>query len=148
MSFKTVGGCVLVLCAIWNSANIWNSPNWGRAADWLFKNYTWNSSLNSLYSLYSSVILVILCTAAKWDSSYQFCHEIFTLTTGGFHVTSSRPCWWTRTIIIAFSLAPSVRPPAFVHFTFYVSRDWLQTTYLRFFFYLTIRLWARDFYLP
>ena len=48
---------------------------------------------------------------------------------GGFHVTSSRLCWWTRTI--AFSLAPFVRPPAFVHFTIVicVSGDWLQTNY-------------------
>ena len=34
---------------------------------------------------------------------------------GGFHVTSSPPCWWTKTIDL--SLAPFVRPPAFVHFT-------------------------------
>ena len=48
---------------------------------------------------------------------------------GGFHVMSSQPCWWTRTI--NFSLAPFVRPPAFVHFTIVicVSRDWLQPTY-------------------
>ena len=48
---------------------------------------------------------------------------------GGFHVTSSRPGWWKRTI--DFSLAPFVRPPAFVHFTIVicVSIDWLQLTY-------------------
>ena len=48
---------------------------------------------------------------------------------GGFHVTSSPPCWWTKTIDL--SLAPFVRPPAFVHFTIVicVSRDWLKTTY-------------------
>ena len=48
---------------------------------------------------------------------------------GGFHVTSSPPCWWTKTIDL--SVAPFVRPPAFVHFTIVicVSRDWLKTTY-------------------
>ena len=54
----------------------------------------------------------------------------FTLCTiGGFHVTSSPPCWWTNTIDL--SLAPFVRPPAFVRFTIVicVSRDWLKTTY-------------------
>ena len=51
------------------------------------------------------------------------------VATGGFHVTSSPPCWWTKTIDL--SLAPFVRPPAFVHFTIVicVSRDWLKTTY-------------------
>ena len=50
---------------------------------------------------------------------------------GGFHVTSSPPCWWTKTIDL--SLAPFVRPPAFVRFTtvICVSRDWLPTTYSR-----------------
>ena len=48
---------------------------------------------------------------------------------GGFHVTPSPPCWWTKTIDL--SLAPFVRPPAFVRFTIVicVSRDWLQTTH-------------------
>ena len=48
----------------------------------------------------------------------------------GFHVTSSRPRWWTRTI--AFSLTPFVRPPEFVHFTIVICvfRDRLQTTYM------------------
>ena len=34
---------------------------------------------------------------------------------GGLHVTSSPPCWWTKTIDI--SLASFVRAPATVHFT-------------------------------
>ena len=48
---------------------------------------------------------------------------------GGFHVTSSPPCWWTKTLDL--SLASFVRPPAFVRFTIVicVSRDWLKTTY-------------------
>ena len=52
------------------------------------------------------------------------------LSIGGVHVTSSPPCWWTKTIDL--SLAPFVRPPAFVRFTIVicVSRDWLKTTYI------------------
>ena len=34
---------------------------------------------------------------------------------GGFHVTSSRPCWWTKTKDL--SLASFVRPPEVVHFS-------------------------------
>ena len=46
----------------------------------------------------------------------------------GFQVTSSPPCWWTKTKDL--SLAPFVRPPAIVHCSIgiCVSRDWLQTT--------------------
>ena len=60
---------------------------------------------------------------------FTFCAYIFNSHIGGFHVTSSPPCWWTKTIDL--SLAPFVRPPAFVHFTIVicVSRDWLKTTY-------------------
>ena len=48
---------------------------------------------------------------------------------GGFHVTSSSPCWWTETNDLP--LAPFVRPPAIVHrsIVICVLRDWLQITY-------------------
>ena len=48
-----------------------------------------------------------------------------------FQVTSSPPCWWTKTKDL--SLAPFVRPPAIVHWSIVicVSRDWLQTIYLQ-----------------
>ena len=48
---------------------------------------------------------------------------------GGFHVTSSSPCWWTKTKDL--SLAPFVCPPAIVHCSIVicVSIDWLQTLY-------------------
>ena len=48
---------------------------------------------------------------------------------GGFHVTSSPPCWWTKTKDL--SLASFVRPPEIVHYSIVicVSRDWLQTNY-------------------
>ena len=48
---------------------------------------------------------------------------------GGFHVTSSPPCWWTKTKHL--SLASFVRPPEVVHFTIVigVSRGWLKTSY-------------------
>ena len=47
-------------------------------------------------------------------------------TLGGFHVTSSPPCWWTKTKDL--SLAPFVRPSAIVHYIIVicVSRCWLQ----------------------
>ena len=48
---------------------------------------------------------------------------------GGFHVTSSPPCWWTKTKDL--SLAPAfVCPPTIVHCSIVicVSRDWLLTT--------------------
>ena len=71
---------------------------------------------------------------------------------GGFHVMSSPPCWWTKTIDL--SLAPFVRPPAFVRFTIVicVSRDWLKTTYIFRFFgvieklsLVTVNHWKRKF---
>ena len=48
---------------------------------------------------------------------------------GGFDVTSSPPCWWTKTKDL--SLAPFVCPPAIVHCSIVicVSRDRLQTTF-------------------
>ena len=48
---------------------------------------------------------------------------------GGFHVTSSPPCWWTKPNDLIF--APFVRPPEIVHCStvICVFRDWLQTTY-------------------
>ena len=47
----------------------------------------------------------------------------------GFHVTSSPPCWWTKTKDL--SLASSVLPPGVVRFSIVigVSRDWLKTSY-------------------
>ena len=47
----------------------------------------------------------------------------------GFHVTSSPPCWWTKTKDL--SLASFVRPPEVVRFSIVigVSRDWLKTSY-------------------
>ena len=49
--------------------------------------------------------------------------------TGGFHVTSSPLCWWTKTKDL--SLAPFVCPPEVVHFSIVigVSRCWLKTSY-------------------
>ena len=46
----------------------------------------------------------------------------------GFHVTSSPPCWWTKTKDL--SLASFVRPEV-VRFSIVigVSRDWLKTSY-------------------
>ena len=46
---------------------------------------------------------------------------------GGFHVTSSPPCWWTKAKDL--SLAPFVRSPAIVNciIVISVSGDWLQT---------------------
>ena len=48
----------------------------------------------------------------------------------GFHVTSSPPCWWTKTKDL--SLASFVRPPEVVRFSIVigVSRDWLKTSYM------------------
>ena len=68
----------------------------------------------------------ISVTAKRREELLTF---LFVIPMGGFHVTSSPPCWWTKTIDL--SLAPFVRPPAFVHFTIVicVSRDWLKTTY-------------------
>ena len=45
---------------------------------------------------------------------------------GGFHVTSSPPCWWTETRDL--SLAFFVRPTEVVHFSIVigVSRSWLK----------------------
>ena len=65
----------------------------------------------------------------SWKSQYIYMYQRLPNGIGGFRVTSSRPCWWTRTI--DFSLAPFVRPPAFVHFTIVIciSRDWLPPTY-------------------
>ena len=50
---------------------------------------------------------------------------------GGFHVTRSPPCWWTKAK--DFSLASFVRPPEVVLFfiVLAVSRGWLKTTYWR-----------------
>ena len=47
----------------------------------------------------------------------------------GFHVTSSPPCWRTKTKDL--SLAPFARPPEIVHciIVIGVSSDWLQTMY-------------------
>ena len=47
----------------------------------------------------------------------------------GFHVTSSLPCWWTKTK--DFSLASFVRPQEVVRFSIVigVSRDWLKMSY-------------------
>ena len=51
------------------------------------------------------------------------------------HVTSSPPCWWTKTK--AHLLESSVRPPEVVHFSIVigVSRGWLKTSYLKNFFH-------------
>ena len=59
-------------------------------------------------------------------SSWIPCH-IYCI--GGFHVTSSPPCWWTKTKDL--SLASFVRPPEVVHFPVVlgVSRGWLKTSY-------------------
>ena len=56
--------------------------------------------------------------------------NFITMTTiNGFHVTSTSPCWWTKTK--DSSLAPFVCAPAIVHYSIVicVSRDWLQATY-------------------
>lgn len=47
---------------------------------------------------------------------------------GGFQVTSSPPCWWTKKKL---SLASFVCPPEVVNFSFVigVSRSWLKTSY-------------------
>ena len=48
---------------------------------------------------------------------------------GGFRVTSSQPCRWTKTKDL--SSASFVRPPEVVHFSIVigVSRGWLKTSY-------------------
>ena len=48
---------------------------------------------------------------------------------GGFHVTSSSPCWWTKTK--DFSLISFVCPPEVVHFPIVIGvpRGWLKTSY-------------------
>ena len=45
-------------------------------------------------------------------------------------MSSSAPCWWTKTKDL--SLAPFVRPPEAVHFSVVigVSRGWLETSYI------------------
>ena len=55
--------------------------------------------------------------------------EIDSLTVGGFHVTSSPPCWGTKTKDL--SLASFVRPPEVIHFFIVigVARSWLKTSY-------------------
>ena len=56
--------------------------------------------------------------------------NFITMTTiDGFHVTSTSPCWWTKTKDP--SLAPFVCAPAIVHYSIVicVSRHWLQATY-------------------
>ena len=70
--------------------------------------------------------LLITSFSLKYYKALYVTTHVHGVPIGGFHVTSSRPCWWTRTI--DFSLAPFVRPPAFVHFTIVIciSRDWLQ----------------------
>ena len=47
---------------------------------------------------------------------------------GGFDVTSSPPCWWTKTKDL--SLASFVRPPEVVHFSIAIGvcRGWLKTS--------------------
>ena len=48
---------------------------------------------------------------------------------GGFHVTSSPSCWWTKTKDL--SLASIVRASEVVHFSIVIgfSRGWLQTSF-------------------
>ena len=46
-------------------------------------------------------------------------------------MTSSPPCWWTKTKDLSF-IPSSVRSPVVVHFSIVtvVSRDWLKTSYI------------------
>ena len=83
----------------------------------------WNKKCNYLFI----DLIAIFAKGFPFKTRHSFNSTVCFI--GGFHVTSSRPCWWTRTI--DFSLAPFVRPPTFVHFTIviFVSRDWLQPTY-------------------
>ena len=47
---------------------------------------------------------------------------------GGFHVTSSQPCWWTKTKDL--SLASFAHPPEVIHFSVVIGvpRGWLKTS--------------------
>ena len=59
----------------------------------------------------------------------EFQIKVPQMTIDGFHVTSSPPCWWTKTKDL--SLASFVRPPEVVRFSIVigVSRGWLKTSY-------------------
>ena len=66
----------------------------------------------------------------KRTNSAKDCGSQWRPRVGGFHVTSSPPCWWTVTK--DRSLARFVCPPVFVHFTIVscVSWDCMKTTYI------------------
>ena len=87
----------------------------------------------------SQKTVVDIFSKFRLDSEYFYQKEI-----GGFHVTSSRPCWWTRTI--AFSLATFVRPPAFVHFTIVIcfSREFTLVCFIS---KITYKTYQCKFYL-
>ena len=55
--------------------------------------------------------------------------NVFHRFIGGFQVTSSPPCWWTKTKDL--SLASFVRPPDVKHFSIVIGafRGWLRTSY-------------------
>ena len=58
---------------------------------------------------------------------------------GGFHVTSSPPCWWTKTKDL--SLASFAGPPEVVHFSIVIGvpRGWLKTSCPL----IKINIWSR-----
>ena len=55
---------------------------------------------------------------------------------GGFHMTSSPPCWWMKTKDL--SVASFGRPLEVVHFSIVigVSGDWLKTSYCQLLFFV------------
>ena len=77
----------------------------------------------------SNFVSNVSTTSSQFSFDFRVLRWSCVRCIGGFHVTSSPPCWWTKTKDL--SLASFVRPPEVVHFSIVIGvpRGWLKTSH-------------------